>query len=76
MPVLQQRPERPLVTKREQQVLDLLGEGLVNKQIAGRLHISACTVKYHLRRLAAKLALAHGTRTELLATAFRRGLVR
>lgn len=45
------------LTTRERQVIDLLGEGLSNKEIAGRLHIAVHTVKSHVHNVLEKLAL-------------------
>jgi DNA-binding NarL/FixJ family response regulator len=45
------------LTSRERQVIDLLGEGLSNKEIAGRLHIAVHTVKSHVHNVLEKLAL-------------------
>jgi DNA-binding NarL/FixJ family response regulator len=45
------------LTSRELQVIDLLGEGLSNKEIAGRLHIAVHTVKSHVHNVLEKLAL-------------------
>lgn len=45
------------LTTRERQVIDLLGEGLSNKDIAGRLHIAVHTVKSHVHNVLEKLAL-------------------
>ena len=45
------------LTSREKQVIDLLGEGLSNKEIAGRLHIAVHTVKSHVHNVLEKLAL-------------------
>jgi len=45
------------LTKRERQVIDLLGEGLSNKAIAVRLHIAIHTVKSHVHNVVEKLAL-------------------
>jgi DNA-binding NarL/FixJ family response regulator len=45
------------LTNRERQVIDLLGEGLSNKEIAGRLHIAVHTVKSHVHNVLEKLAL-------------------
>jgi len=45
------------LTTRERQVIDLLGEGLSNKEIAQRLHIAVHTVKSHVHNVLEKLAL-------------------
>jgi two-component system, NarL family, response regulator LiaR len=45
------------MTKRERQVVTLIGEGLSNKEIAERLHIALCTVKCHVHNVLEKLAL-------------------
>ncbi len=44
-------------TPREQEVIDLIKEGLSNKEIARRLHIATSTVKSHVRNIMEKLAL-------------------
>jgi DNA-binding NarL/FixJ family response regulator len=45
------------LTSRERQVIDLLGEGLSNKEISNRLHIAVHTVKSHVHNVLEKLAL-------------------
>ncbi len=57
------------MTKRERQVINLISEGLGNKQIAARLHISIHTVKSHVRNIMEKLALH--TRLQIAAFAHR-----
>ncbi len=52
------------LTKREAQILDLLAQGLANKEIAARLNLSAETVHVHLRRIYDKLHVR--SRTEAL----------
>jgi len=54
-------------------ILRHLSEGLTDKQIAGRIHLSPHTVKDHLEKIRAVLNV--GSRTEIVATALRRGLV-
>jgi DNA-binding NarL/FixJ family response regulator len=45
------------LTSRERQVIELLGEGLSNKEIATRLHIAVHTVKSHVHNVLEKLSL-------------------
>ena len=64
--------QEPL-TRREQEVLELLAEGLPNKAIAGRLAISDQTVKFHVASISAKLGATN--RTDAVRIALRRGLL-
>jgi len=62
------------LTSRERQVIDLLGEGLSNKEICIRLNIAVHTVKSHVHSVLKKLALH--TRLEVVAFAHgRRGVI-
>ena len=61
------------LTAREREVLQLVAEGLANKQIALSLNISEHTVKFHLSSLYAKLGVT--SRTEAVRTGARRGWV-
>jgi DNA-binding NarL/FixJ family response regulator len=45
------------MTPREREVIDLIGEGLSNKEIASRLNIASHTVKSHVRNVMEKLAM-------------------
>lgn len=45
------------MTKRERQIMDLIAEGLSNKEIAQRLNIATYTVKSHVHNILEKLAL-------------------
>jgi RNA polymerase sigma factor (sigma-70 family) len=45
------------MTTRERQVILLLGEGMSNKEIAQKMHISTYTVKSHIHNIMEKLAL-------------------
>src|SRR3989454_907064 len=62
-----------ILTPREREILTLLGEGLVNKEIGARLGISEHTVKSHLTAIYEKLEASN--RAEAVATGLRRGLV-
>jgi DNA-binding NarL/FixJ family response regulator len=53
------------MTPRERQVIDLIAEGLSNKEMAARLDIAPHTVKSHVRNIMEKLALH--TRLEIAA---------
>lgn len=64
--------DEPL-TAREREVLQLLAQGIPNKQIAQRLGISEHTVKFHVSAIMTKLGAA--SRTEAVTTAARRGLL-
>ena len=61
------------LTPREMEVLQLVAEGLPNKQIATRLGISDHTVKFHVDAILGKLG-AH-SRTEAVTRAARLGLL-
>jgi len=61
------------ITSRETQVLRMLAEGLVNKDIAARLGISEHTVKFHISSILDKLGAS--TRTEAVTLGIRRGLI-
>jgi DNA-binding NarL/FixJ family response regulator len=59
------------MTPREREVIDLIGEGLANKEIAARLNIATHTVKSHVRNVMEKLALH--TRLQIAAYSHREG---
>jgi two-component system, NarL family, response regulator YdfI len=61
------------LTARERDVLQMLSQGLGNKEIASRLKISEHTVKFHVASLLGKLGAS--TRTEAVSVALRRGLI-
>lgn len=45
------------MTKRERQVIELIADGMTNKEIAQELHLSPSTVKSHIHNILEKLAL-------------------
>jgi DNA-binding NarL/FixJ family response regulator len=61
------------LTARESEVLELLGRGLSNRLIAGELHISEHTVKFHISSLYAKLGVRN--RAEAVSQGARHGLI-
>ncbi len=61
------------LTARETEVLQLLAQGLANKQIASLLSISEHTVKFHVSSIYAKLGAAN--RTEAVRIGARQGLI-
>jgi DNA-binding NarL/FixJ family response regulator len=63
----QRRPSLPALTAREQEVLDLVGEGLANKQIARRLGIAERTVKAHLTSVFQAIGVTDRTQAALWA---------
>ena len=65
---LEQQP-----TVREIEVLQLISDGLVNREIGVRLFLSEETVKSHVRHLLAKLQAR--SRAHAVAVGFRRGLI-
>jgi Predicted ATPase len=66
-------PSGERLTEREEQVLDLLGEGMSNKQIGERLFISAKTVSVHVSAILRKLDASSRTEAVYLAQRVRAG---
>jgi len=64
---------RDTLTAREHDVLKLVAEGLSNKQIANRLHLTEGTVKGYVSQILAKLRLED--RTQIALYAVRTGMV-
>lgn len=64
---------KPELTPREQQVLELVAEGLANREIAEKLGISTRTAQKHLENLFKKVGVHD--RTELVTRAFRQGML-
>ena len=67
-------PQISKLTDREREVIQLIGEGIKNRQIAERLYISEATVRHHLTSIFAKLGVAD--RFELVIYAFQHGLAK
>lgn len=64
---------KKILTKQEMNILILLAEGLLNKEIADRLQITSGTVKFHLKNVYRKLE-AHN-RIQALQQARQLGLL-
>lgn len=71
---LDERARLPTLSLREQQVLELLAEGMRNKEIAAALGISGDTAGMHVKNLYTKLDVHD--RTAAVAKAIRRGIIR
>jgi len=72
--VTEREAEGEPLTPREIEVLEIVSEGLSNKQIAARLNISEHTAKFHVNSILGKLAA--GTRAEAVTRGLRRGLLK
>lgn len=55
------------LTERETDVLALIGDGLTNREIGERLHLSEKTVKNHISRLLAKLGVERRVQAAVIA---------
>ena len=68
------RAGRPSLSPREAEILQLLAEGLPNRQISKRLFISEATVKTHLVHIYDKLGV--DSRTSAIAAGLSAGIIR
>ena len=66
--------EEPIISKREEEVLQLIAEGASTPEVAERLYISVKTVKNHLASIYQKLDTRD--RTQAVLQAVRMGIVR
>jgi DNA-binding NarL/FixJ family response regulator len=66
------KPDITELSAREGEVLKLIAEGLANKQISTRLHLSEKTVKNHVSRIFSKLHIT--ARTQAAVHAIRAGI--
>ena len=63
----------PDLAPRELEILNLIVEGMSNKEIASALSITESTVKNHVNSILSKLRVSD--RTQAATTALRRGIV-
>jgi two-component system response regulator DevR len=56
------------LTKQERRILDLIGQGLTNRQIAGEMFLAEKTVKNYVTQLLSKLGLERRTQAAVLVT--------
>ncbi|MGQ0623445.1 MAG: response regulator transcription factor [Sporichthyaceae bacterium] len=66
-------PEQRLLSGHERSILELVAEGLTNREIGTRLHLSHYTVKDYLTRIMRKLGTR--SRAETVARAVQQGLL-
>ena len=71
--VLAGRATEQQLTDRELDALRLIAEGLTNRSVAVRMHVSEATVKTHLAHVFAKLGV--GDRAAAVRVAYQRGLL-
>lgn len=55
------------LTQQERRILDLIGEGLTNRQIGDRLHLAEKTVKNYVSNLLGKLGMQRRTQAAVFA---------
>ncbi|WP_406090295.1 response regulator [Streptomyces sp. NBC_01013] len=60
-----------VLSERERSVLELIGKGLTNRQIAKRLYLSEKTVKNHISRLLGKLGVQRRVQAAVIAAEVR-----
>ncbi|MET7859319.1 response regulator transcription factor [Streptomyces sp. NPDC005318] len=60
-----------VLSERERSVLELIGEGLTNRQIAEELYLSEKTVKNHISRLLGKLGVERRVQAAVIAAEVR-----
>jgi DNA-binding NarL/FixJ family response regulator len=58
---------RPVLTDREEQILQLIASGLTNRQISSYLSISESTVENHAHHIYAKLGISNRAQAVLYA---------
>ena len=56
-PTVQDKEQRPVLTRREIEVMALIVQGFINKEVADKLHIGLSTVITHRKNIMEKLGL-------------------
>jgi len=59
------------LTEQERRILDLIADGLTNRQIAEQIHLAEKTVKNYVSNLLAKLGMARRTQAAVFAAGLR-----
>ena len=67
MPQLPAQNGLAILTRREQEVLDLVSQGLTNKEIGRTLYITESTVKVHVRKICTKFGVRSRTEAAMRA---------
>ncbi|MCH5642409.1 MULTISPECIES: response regulator transcription factor [unclassified Gordonia (in: high G+C Gram-positive bacteria)] len=61
------------LTAQEREVFNLIGEGMTNRQIAGKMFLAEKTIKNYVSRILAKLDMQRRTQVAVMATKLRDG---
>jgi two-component system response regulator DevR len=61
-------PSLQQLTQQEQRILELIGEGMTNRQIAGAMFLAEKTVKNYVSSMLSKLSLESRTQAAIFAT--------
>jgi DNA-binding NarL/FixJ family response regulator len=70
---LSERASTPALSEREVQVVELLSQGMRNKELAASLGITERTAEVHVRNILSKLNVQD--RTAAVSVAIRRGII-
>ena len=66
-------PSLQQLTQQEQKILELIGEGMTNRQIAGAMYLAEKTVKNYVSSMLSKLSLESRTQAAIFATKHLKG---
>ena len=72
-PITFSNQEGPVITRREKEVLQLISEGLTNKEIADKLFVSLSTVDSHRKNLLTKFNVMNTA--ALISQAMKKGVI-